>query len=51
MHTVYAMLLSNYKEMLPKTNTIEKFDFLKLIIRSQIQSTLVISTSVISNNR
>ena len=38
-------------EMLLAINTMEKSDFLKPISHSQIQSTLVISTSVISNNR
>ena len=36
-HTLYAMLLSNYlSEMLPKMHTMEKCDFLKSVIDSQI---------------
>ena len=31
-HTVYAMLLSNYCEMLSEIHTMEKFDFLNSII-------------------
>ena len=35
-HTMYAMLHSNYKCVLPKNYTMEKFDFFKSINRSQI---------------
>ena len=38
-------------DRLPEIYAMEKFDFLKSIIHSQIQSTLVISTSITSNNR
>ena len=35
-HTLYAMLPSIIREMLPEIHTMKKFDFLKLIIHSQI---------------
>ena len=34
-HTVYAMLLSNYGEILPEINTMDKCVFLKSMIHSQ----------------